>query len=280
MATKSGSVVMSNSTAAYIQTWATWLSSGISDAGWVQTSDTGQCNTGTLGVPGAIQTPVGYQIFRMTDSLQATAPVFLKIEFGSGAAINTPAIWLTVAKGSDGAGNLTGILLPRTQFGQTSITAPQPCYLSGATNRLSLAMWAANTSYSVVFVIERTHDAVGADTGVGLTVLLAPGSSKSSAYLPFSGTLPPVYTNWNVASPPSGSGALSPNVYFYPVRCWAPGETFPALGALAYVAGDVATGGTYSIQGFDGNSRTYLPLGSGSAVVGYGGNNHIAIRYE
>jgi len=280
VATKTGSLAPTNSTAAAIQAWTTWIASGIVEVGWVQTSDTGQCNTATLSTPGAIQTSVGYQIFRMADALQATAPVFMKVEFGSGAAVNNPSLWITIGTGSDGAGNLTGIRMARSQLTSTASTISYACYMSGASGRLAIALWVVvNTSMAII--VERTHDVAGADTGDGLTVNLLFGSTKTSQYLPSSGTIPTAYANWNVITPPSGNGALSPNVYFFPIRCWSPGETFPILGAIAYVAGDFANDGTYLVQGFDGGNRTYIALGNRLTVVGYGGtSNCIAMRYD
>lgn len=282
MATKSGSLSPSNSTTTYIRAWVSWLSLGIVEVGWVQTSDTGQCDASAIPVPAAVNTPVGYHVFRMADALQATAPVFVKLEYGSGSAVNNPAIWVTIGTGSDGAGNLTGIRLSRTQISGGGTTSPMTCYMSGSLERMAVSMFTSSGStYSQTIIIERTHDAVGGNTSDGLTVLWAFGSTKASQYLPFTGTIPTAYANWNVTTPPSGNGALSPNVYFFPIRCWSPGETFPILGAIAYISGDAATGGTYSVQGFDGSSRTYLALGAVLNAAGYGSaNNLVAMRYD
>ena len=282
MTARQASFAATNATASQIQGWATWLSQGILAAGWVQSADTGQCSTSTLSVPGAVNTSMGYQIFQMADTLQSTAPVFLKLEYGSGAAVNNPSIWITLGTGSDGAGGLTGIKLTRTQIAATSATstALNSC-LSGDTNRLTLCLWFSSLSYMVCVIIERTHAASGSDNSDGLLVLWAAGGLKWSQYLPFSGVIPATYANWNVTTPPTGSGALSPNMYFYPVRCWSPGETIPMFGVLGYVSGDAATGGTYLVQCYDGTSRTYMMLGANFPTIGFGNSNTFAgVRFD
>jgi len=283
MATKSGSLSPSNSTTTDIRAWVSWLSLGIVEVGWVQTSDTGQCDASAIPVPAAANTPVGYHVFRMADALQATVPVFMKLEYGSGTSTSSyPSLWITIGTGSDGNGNITGILMERTQIDAADTTSLMACYMAGASGRLAVSMFASSASYSLAVIIERTHDAIGADSSEGLTVLMLSGASaKISQYLPFTGTVPSAYSNWNATTPPSGGGALCPNVYFFPIRCWSPGETFPILGAIVYISGDVATGGTYSVQGFDGSSRTYLALGPGLNSVGYGSSsNLVAMRYD
>ena len=96
-------------------------------AGWVQTADTGQINMST--------SMSGYQIWRLNDSLQSTAPWFMRITYGAvGAAFN-----FQFGQATDGAGNLTGSqisgVFALTNFFGTTI--PQRCYLSGDTNRLA-----------------------------------------------------------------------------------------------------------------------------------------------
>ena len=77
--------------------------------GLVQTSDTGQIDTATVTRPITAIT-AGYETFRFNDSLQGIAPMFMKLEFGSGDNTPvTPAMWVTVGTGTDGAGTVTGI---------------------------------------------------------------------------------------------------------------------------------------------------------------------------
>jgi hypothetical protein len=83
--------------------------------GWVDTAATGSIDLTTVAAPVAVNTSSGYKVYRMADTLQATAPIFVKFEFGSGAAATTPSMWVTVGTTHDGLGNLGNILLARVQ---------------------------------------------------------------------------------------------------------------------------------------------------------------------
>src|SRR3954447_6998637 len=88
---------------------------GITGLGWVRTSDTGQIDPTTVLKPAA-STPAGYDIFRFDDALQATAPFFLKIEYGLGSGTNVFGWWVTVGTGTNGAGSLIGNVNARNLF--------------------------------------------------------------------------------------------------------------------------------------------------------------------
>lgn len=266
MATRSGNVSPSNSSDAYFRAWGKWISDCFSAFGWVQTADTGQANWTTILAPTTTWTSQGYEIWRMADALQATAPVFLKIEYGSAGTATYPWIRLTVGTGSDGAGNLTGVVFTGTQIYPASQSATAyPSYASGASNRIAVQM-TRSSSMHFLFTVERTHDAAGADTNVGVMVFWQLTSSGwGSRESHFSGSNPASYAAWNQSQfPPSGSGAMSPDIHVYPIRCWTPGESFPSMNLVAYVATDFTDLSTYSITGYDGVSRTYLAIG-GSA---------------
>lgn len=283
------STAPTSSTNAQFQAWGSSIGSTLVSLGWVRTSDTGQINWATVAAPGASNTVQGYEMFAMADSLQATAPVFLKIEYGSasgGAAY--PSIWFTVGTGTDGAGNLTGQVSTRTQLtsGSTSTTSYMSRY-SGASNRISFALWqgALNTAYAMFLCVERLKKADGTDDSTGAMIIAHCYSGQYfSQFLPFSGTVPTRCTSWNcVSNPAAASAALGGNVYAYPIRAWAPGETSPVLGVIAYFNGDLTAANPITIQTWEGGSRTYLPMGSNYASsVGYGGGTSVcyAMRYD
>lgn len=85
--------------------------------GVVQTTDTGQLDSAS---PPALSTTAGgggnlfgYRVFRFNDTLQATMPIFFRIDMlytNQASAVNSrlPYFALQVGTGSDGAGNLVG----------------------------------------------------------------------------------------------------------------------------------------------------------------------------
>jgi hypothetical protein len=188
-------VVVQSSTDAEFRLWASFIHSVfVLTSCWVDTAAAGSIDFTTVLKPAALNTSQGFKVYRMNDTLQATAPVFVKIEYGSAAAAVNPAIWFTVGTTHDGSGNLGNILFVRTQiFAGGASSSASKCIGSADTNRVTFAMFLniVNT-YPFWFSIERTKDATGADTGTGL--LLAFGKAfaiHTSAYLPFVTSIPP-----------------------------------------------------------------------------------------
>lgn len=103
--------VSSFTTDAKFRTWGLAMSTAMQAAGFVKTSDTGQINWATVTKPVATNTQAGYEIYRFDDDLQATAPIFFRVGYGSGgtASGNSPTTWITIGTASDGAGTISGI---------------------------------------------------------------------------------------------------------------------------------------------------------------------------
>ena len=155
---------------AIFRTWGGAISAALSSIGWIQGGDTGQINWTTVTKPTLINTAAGFEIWRMNHTLQATKPVFLKIEYGCSGALSIPAIWITVGTGTNGAGTLTGQVGARQIIGPGSgTTGVTASYFSGNTSRLTAYLW-DSVSYYTLIMIERTHDGAGADTNLGVTV--------------------------------------------------------------------------------------------------------------
>lgn len=103
-----------NSTAAIYRTWGLRVAALWAAAGLVQTSDTGQVNWATVLAPGT-NNRNAYEIWRFSDPSQATAPIFIRVDYGTGTSSGTEgAILLTMGMGTDGAGNITNTIAPVT----------------------------------------------------------------------------------------------------------------------------------------------------------------------
>lgn len=204
MATKFDNTTQpSNSTDATLRAWATFIHDlFVTTGGWVQTADTGQINLGTVTTSASANSKRGYDILRMDDSLQATYPIYLRIDYGTGATANNPAVWITLGTGSDGAGNITNKLFDGgassactfgTSANGTGITLNN--YGSASTSRVVVGMFITTTTSRVLtFGIERTKDASGADTGAGIIMHGCSGtnaSADSSRYIVYTGGTQP-----------------------------------------------------------------------------------------
>lgn len=184
-----GQVLSLNSTsntAAAFRAWGSAISGGFAAAGLVKTADTGQIDWATA-TPGAINTAVGYEIWRFNDALQATRPILLKMEYGVGPS-NSPGMWLTVGTASDGAGLLTSlpgygttvtarIFLPNSSVTGLTANTISNSYIANADGSAIGGMfWPSNNSAhgGWMFAIERTRDLdTGAPNGDGFYILYA-----------------------------------------------------------------------------------------------------------
>lgn len=66
----------------------------------------------------------GSEVYRLNDALHSTHPVFLKFEYATAGTANRVRIRLTVGKGADGNGNITGILQAPIVVFEANATAP------------------------------------------------------------------------------------------------------------------------------------------------------------
>ena len=113
MTTSYTNTVVDYSSDAGFRTWGAEFHAQLVVIGLTLSSDTGQINWTTVVKP-AINTSAGYEIWQFNDSLQSTAPIFIKLEFGGGNTTNYLQIWITAGQGTNGTGTLTGVTSVRT----------------------------------------------------------------------------------------------------------------------------------------------------------------------
>ncbi len=297
-------LVANSAISAPFRAWGSAVDASFTTLGWVRTSDTGQVDWGTVASTGTTNAAYGYSIFRMADSLQSSYPVFIKVEYGSGGTPQTACLWIQVGTGSNGTGTLTGAITGRYQLycANAEITN-LPCYFSGSTNRYCGVFWPTNNqSYNYMMIsIERTHNSSGADTGDGLLFFVhAYNIGPYSQYIPWAGTAPAAYANWNCNIPttvtPATSGAYKNTVAVYPIKAWTPGESGPSSNIFFYLKKDLTPSvppllNTIPVTLFDGAvTGTYLPVYfyspenlfavSASNRGTSGGNVSLLLRYD
>lgn len=107
MSTSAPAAILAQDTNAHFQAWVSEVVTALfTTLGVTQTSDTGQINPATVTIPGGANTSAGYVIGRFNDTLQSTAPIFFKLEFGTAAAVADPQMWITVGTSSNGSGTI------------------------------------------------------------------------------------------------------------------------------------------------------------------------------
>ncbi len=262
--------------------------------GFVQTADTGQIDLYQAGAftstGGSL--PQGYNIFRMADALQASYPVFMKLEYMTwGGASISPAIWLTVGTGSDGAGNLTGIFVVRFNLpcGNAS-GSTLPAYGSGGTNYAVFAIGTNATPFCLS--IERSVDATGTVTGEGVIVVVVGGTgvstvaSTKSIYGIAIGTQPAIETGVHVVLTSQNPSSFGINVGVSLMVPYAGVAKQPGFGFLAIRQGDFVIYSSIALSVY-GATHTFLRLGDSIQTVRNNGagvmadaNIRLCCRYE
>lgn len=211
MTTDARVVTFSSQDDTMFRAWGSGISGAWKAAGLVQTADTGQIDWGlaSRGTESAgFEFIIGYEMYRLNDALQATAPVFIKIEYGVMVAGPTnggyppghPVLYATVGTATDGAGAFTGTLITsRVKFigtnGSTANAATvanagiasggSQIYASGDGSYVALSVGAQSTaqptinwvyanqpmSFPAFLIVERSRDSGGVATGDGVVMM-------------------------------------------------------------------------------------------------------------
>ncbi len=285
--------VSSFTTDAKFRTWGSTISASLAACGLVQTADTGQINWTTVLKPGVATTKAGYEIWRFDDSLQGTAPIFLRIDYGTGSKVDSPQVWFQVGTGSNGAGSVTGV---------QGVSNAAPCngnsgpISSNTTMTLLFThtdgfLVAYSDTYSngslgmspMFFAVERTRDqSTGAPTAEGMYVwravfnstALAKGAGQAFNFAT-SASFPEAPT---ACMPPGDSvnygGSLFP-VYW----CGPQPQVLSSL--VGYMDAEIANYSTFTAKPIGSTTtRTYIALSNCGTSSLYGADAVTGVSNE
>ncbi len=243
--------------------------------GLTRTADTGQINTATVTKPVATNTKAGYSIWAFADSLQATKPIYIRFDYGSGAVAsgNGASTWITVGTGTNGSGTITGLVLGPLQSGISNSTA------FAATGMVMQATHSTAIGYLFVnfgdpsttaiqscgyYILERTKDSSGNSTGdgVGLTTMLFNSPMVLRDYSINFTTTSVFSTSRNLhcgaistAYSLTSGGAIA----LFPHYIGA-GVPYKCVGRLSYFSGDQADGTMFTSTPVGSTSHTYQTI--------------------
>ena len=265
MATATASIAPYNGTLATMRAFAQFISDNIQAFGMVKTADTGQTAASALPIGSGSLVVAGYEVFRFNDALQSTAPIYVKIEYGT-YTTTIPCIWVTIGTSTDGAGNITGVIGPRTIFSSTAAASATPyaSFISGGPNGFRVAFYtgAQNVGYILIFSVERTKDAAGVDTADGCYFQGNSYVGWACMYVPFTGSIraqqvyPLVPVTFGTLSLADGSNVGM--VPIHPMGKRGPGNALSNL--LVYYQPDTAAQVPVTVV-YNGGSHVYVPLG-------------------
>lgn len=123
---------LSNADTTLFRAWGSAVSTALGQM-LTRVTQTGEINWTTVNAPVAATTFQGFEVYRLNDSLQSTAPLFFKFEYGSGGSSSTTAIRLTIGKSVDGNGTITSVLqsaITVFSYNGTLPTSASNCYIS------------------------------------------------------------------------------------------------------------------------------------------------------
>lgn len=161
----------SNATAALFRAWSKFIRDGFVAGGWVQTADSGQIDFATTPAPATADEKTGFVVLRMSDTLQATNPVFVRLDFGSYGLAANVSVWVTVGSGSNGSGTITGAWITdrRSSLGSETQTGVFYSHVSAGDAYAAVALFYSSAGAMCIhFSLERAKDSSGNDSGTGL----------------------------------------------------------------------------------------------------------------
>jgi hypothetical protein len=254
---------------ANFRTWGSGLAAQLAAIGLVQTSDSGQINWATVLAP-ASGVYAGYEIWRFNDTLQATKPVFIKVEYGTGTATGRIGLRVTISTATNGAGTPTGqVSAARVAANSTPAGSARASYCSGSTSRLNLfTNDTGSAGITTLVLIERTKTGDGVDTGDGIIIWGTVGAgSVTHQFVPFSGSIPAtIGTNPALDLSAGALMVVGPDTALAPTQVFYGKPLFASW--CAYRMADITELTPITVSHL-GGSHTYMPLGDGAQSPGH-----------
>lgn len=272
MTTTSWSTRVRHDSDAMFREWGAEMQARFLLAGLLPTVDTGQINWITVTRPGTT-TNAGYEIYIFNDSLQATAPIYMRVDYGTGGNASSPRMQFTVGTGSNGAGTLTGtaLTIARSFNGSTAqnTDTARNSYACHTEGFFGLSWKQASTQTEGFFFVERTRDSNGAATATG--AIVGWGSGQNTAMtatqaLRFAATAAAYTARTTVAEAALGISAQTPNATaigsdLQVFLGWTiTPRAEPVAGVMGVLDSEFATAVTFSATPIGSTSRTYLAL--------------------
>lgn len=215
----------------------------------------------------------GGRTFRFDDDLQDTAPIYFRINYGSGST-NVPAVFIQVGTAVNADGTLAGNVCTRKVLSAGVATnTPYTFILSIDPNFFGFAFF-GNTGASganMVAIVERMRNESGVETEEGCVLVSSGNGESSTSYIariqpiPFVGVVPADAEARTHLSPVGGMAGLTSNatdIVMAPIMVPYNGK-WRYITALVYKTADVADNSIFDLQHM-GEVRQYIALGSKS----------------
>lgn len=273
MTTQSWSTVIDHTTDAGFRTWGAEVNTKLVACGWVQTADTGQINWASVTRAGT-NSDAGYECYYLNDSLHGSAPIYIKLYYGTGSSTSKPRVKLEVGTSTNGSGTIGGTAKTAATdiTSNSNITSTVTSYQSYAclTNGVGWMVYkyggasAGQPLFS--FAIVRSVDATGAPTVTGALVLFYASSGTGVTphqSLRFASTAIAytVDSTNSVALVPGNQATSSTGSDTQAYLCWMiTPQVTPVLAAVIAYLSEIALGNTFSGTFVGSTSHTYIQV--------------------
>lgn len=262
--------VMSNASDALFRAWGSGLSTALATVGMVKVPTAGEVDWATVSTPTAGQTMSGFEVWRFDDAFQASHPIYIKIEYGSGGVAASPALVVTIAKDA----GFSQILVPQRRLQNYSAgvvgTTPSVSLVSSCAGRscIAVVLGVGDVSGSgprPAFIIDRSRANDGSATPSGIAFTFNVGQTEPSSSAPpnpfvavaydsaaaAEGPVPAIIPYLLNGTSPSSSASLATGM-IAPVLPWlafAPGVApWQPIAGLSYAPGDAVGGAEISVH--------------------------------
>lgn len=292
------STPIEHSNDATFRSWGSNLAGNIGTAGMVKTADTGQINWVTVTRP-AVNTYGGYEIWRFDDSLQATSPVFVKIEYGTSNNAANPAIRVSIGSGTNGAGTLTGLVTSTRVChegsgliaGASSMNFPSYVTHTAGFFGLVFKIGAGSTAAMTLFAftVQRSVDNTGAPTAAGVQLITSSTASETTpadvSFINYAASSVINTINGNDLSfvPARMASSLvgfAPQIFLH----WmALPQMTPCVATAAYFKAEASAGYEFDFEMVGTTPRHYITIGNALRRTAYHGASvlmHSAMLWE
>ncbi len=291
MTTSAVTSTLAHTDDATFRAWGRQVGDQLTAVGLVRTADTGQINWGTVLRPAA-GASAGYEIFRFDDPLQATRPIFLRINYlTTSASATTPFLQVSTGQGTDGAGALTSVmtgLVAVNGGGSPVTTSMHTSYacMNAAVGGFFFCGWLGSRSTTpnaaFTFGIFRSLDDNGAPVGDGFTIYTANTSSLTTQSWSW-------LTNSVLNSGQTYSlipGGIAASTFGQDIQAYRHYMSYPVIrplaGLVTVFANEISRGSTFTAPIIGTTARTYLALGDGTIGASANGTvgHSVAMNFE
>lgn len=284
-----------NTNDAQFRLWGSTVSSHMAAVGLVQSADSGQINWTTVTRPALVNTMAGYEIWKLQDSLFAVAPIYMKLEYGTASStVNTPAMVASVGTGTDGSGNLTGLISDRRVMNSTNASTvgtyeSKACCVEGFFGACLYKGVQGSTGVPLFpFIMCRTMDDSGAFTADGVHLIFGTSGSNAAGMqsLNFiSGTKNSyglTHTLWPSGTTTTLDDSVPPN--YQVMRSYQLMPKMRPIGGTCVVYGpEIGENTQFQVAMIGTTPRNFISLGKwfgSSQAAAQSSNFHIAMLWE